>query len=325
MRLTVLASTMFVVLMAGALPVHAASARPQIQEGVRPMLMPHCDDGSNGGGIDPEDIAPAKHTPLKSLSSRTVSHGASLAIGTDRASIEAKFATNIEANFQRSPETLLSRLSDKEIAAIFRHYNQNKGLDGSPLMKTIASRVSAESLVRLRTIAGPAVVDNAVSSFAEVSVRANYTSQAVARPYVSKVTTMSGPAPTIDMTLEEIYLEFRTAPVGSVGPAAAVAETGMFAGVYVGASWESGTVVGTQINNIITEYDPSLGDAIGGTLAGIVDSSRAAVDDVSKGHFQSAIDELFGYPVTDANEGAADYDVASPMVEYYGDGGGCGM
>lgn len=320
MRRTMLTSTVLAVLMLGSMSTQATTA-PAAQSGIRPMLFPAC----GGGDDDPDpDLKHATRQAAR-LPAKTLAHGAAIAIGTDQASVEGKFAANIEANFERAPETLVNRLSDKELAAIFHYYGQKKALAGSPLMKTLASRASAQSLVRLRSITDAPTVDSAVSSFAEGSVKASYATETAARPYVAKVSPMTGPAPTLDMTLEEIYLEFRTAPVGSVGPAAAVAETGMYASVNVGIAWETGTAVGEQINNIIDKYDPSLGDAIGGTISNMVDGARAAGDDIMEGHFQSGIDELFGYPVTDANEGGADYDVAAPMVEYYDDGGSCGM
>lgn len=323
MRLSILSGALLAVLVAGALPV-ASATTTQARTGIQPMLLPVC--GGDDGGPDPDpDLKRRTLTATAAVVGRTLAPGAALALGTDRAAVEAKFAANIEANFQRAPETLLGRLSDKELAAIFRHYGEKKALEGSPLLKTLASRASAQSLTRLRTVTDAAAVDRSVAAFADSKVQASYATESTAHPYVSAIQPMQGPAPTIDMTLDEIYLEFRTAPVGSVGPAAAVAETGMYASVYVGAAWVTGTAVGTQINNIITTYDPSLSDTIGGTIAGMVDASRAAADDVTQGHYQSAIDELFGYPVTDANEGAADYDVAAPMVEYYGDGGSCGM
>lgn len=49
---------------------------------------------------------------------------------------------------------------------------------------------------------------------------------------------------------------------------------------------------------------------------------------MERGHYQSAYDALFGYPVTDYGGATvqfdADWNVAEPMQEYYDAGGGCG-
>jgi hypothetical protein len=64
------------------------------------------------------------------------------------------------------------------------------------------------------------------------------------------------------MTLYEIYLDYRTAPVGSVGPPAAIAETAPYAGGWLAASWGAGYAFGTEIHNLIEEFDPALDDVI---------------------------------------------------------------
>ena len=92
-------------------------------------------------------------------------------------------------------------------------------------------------------------------------------------------------APNIGQTISDIYLEFRTAPIGSLEPAAALAETAMYSAKYIGIAWWTGDQIGTQINNAINTYDPSLGDAIGGTVAGMVGAVQGAVrkDDKAPG------------------------------------------
>lgn len=79
------------------------------------------------------------------------------------------------------------------------------------------------------------------------------------------------------MTLEEIYLDFRTAPVGSLSPASAMSETALFASQRVLPAAAAGTAIGTGINYLIETYDPSLSDAIGGTIAGSIEAAQAAV------------------------------------------------
>lgn len=126
------------------------------------------------------------------------------------------------------------------------------------------------------------------------------------------------------MTLEDIYLEFRTAPVGGLSPASALSETLQFAGTRLSLSAATGWEIGTGINYLIETYDPSLGDAIGGTEAGMIDAARQAINEVQTGHYESAFDSLFGFPVTNSGDPFGDWGNSDPMMDYYGSGGGCG-
>lgn len=258
------------------------------------------------------------------------------ALGHDAASIDAKFASVIESNFSGADaEQRLNRLSDTELAAIAHHYQANAGTQNTPLLHTFAARLSDASLMRVGGAFGQAATAAAVQRYASAPVRASFLAKSSAIPALTPVDsansapgTTAGPAPTIDMTLEEIYLEYRTAPVGSLSPASAMAETAMFASQRVFWSATVGTAVGTGISALITKYDPSLGDSIGGTIGGTIEAAELAETEVERGHYQSAYDALFDYPVTDYTavnvQFDSDWNVAEPMDEYYDDGGGCG-
>jgi hypothetical protein len=120
-------------------------------------------------------------------------------------------------------------------------------------------------------------------------------------------------APTLDMTIPEIYLEFRTAPVGNVGPAAAIAETTMYVSKNVGFAATVGWAIGTGISNLIETYDPSLNDAIGGTVAGMVDAANQSWDEYKQGQYQASFDALFGSPVSNSGNPAGDFGEFSAM------------
>ena len=125
-------------------------------------------------------------------------------------------------------------------------------------------------------------------------------------------------APTLDMTLNEIYLEFRTAPIGSVGPTAAIAETTAYSGIWLTLAWKTGTGLGNELNGLINTYDPSLGDAIGGTVAGMVDATNQSWSELQQGQYQASFDALFGYPISNSGNPAGDFDEFQPMDFYWG-------
>jgi hypothetical protein len=104
----------------------------------------------------------------------------------------------------------------------------------------------------------------------------------------------AGPSVNIDMTLEEIYLEYRTAPFGSLSPAAALWETTAFAGKNVTIAAGAGYAIGTEIHNLIETYDPSLNDAIGGTLDIMLEHLMEAKTAAEQQQWIDAIKALFG-------------------------------
>jgi hypothetical protein len=67
----------------------------------------------------------------------------------------------------------------------------------------------------------------------------------------------------LDYTIEEIYLTFRTAPVGSLSVSASVYMTATVAGAYLITAWTTGHYIGSGINSLINTYAPDLGNAIG--------------------------------------------------------------
>jgi len=335
-----------------SVPAAIASTAPVT---VRPDLMPVCGEGDGGG--DPwEDLhtttAPRPLHLSASARQMMTTHAPTNAsvtvIGADEKGVDANFGDVMEANFAAaSTEQLISRLSDKELAAIARHYQRTRGMSDTPLLATFAKRLSDKALLRVAAAFDRKAVSAAVEKYSGSAVRASFTEHvSVVQPDLLPGGGEGGggggggstgggsggggaaAAPTTDMTLEEIYLDFRTAPVGSLSPASAMSETALFASQRVLPAAAAGTAIGTGINYLIETYDPSLSDAIGGTIAGSIGAAQAAVTEVERGHYQSAYDALFGYPVTDYGGATvqfdADWNVAEPMQEYYDAGGSCG-
>jgi hypothetical protein len=128
-------------------------------------------------------------------------------------------------------------------------------------------------------------------------------------------------APNTDMTPTEIYLEFRSSPVGGLGIASSLYEAGVYMAKALTAAGTFGYAVGTGINYLITNYDPPLEDAIGGTVSGMLEQAQQAATDIKAGKLEQAVDALFGTPI--AYENSADFDVNQDSVDYFEASGGC--
>jgi hypothetical protein len=77
----------------------------------------------------------------------------------------------------------------------------------------------------------------------------------------------------LNMTPYEIYLDFRTAPVGALAVNGALYETSTVLSSTLLPAYGTGYAIGTYVvGPLIETYSPSLYDAIGGTIAQIVEN-----------------------------------------------------
>lgn len=71
-------------------------------------------------------------------------------------------------------------------------------------------------------------------------------------------------------TLNEIYLDYRTSPVLNMTVGESLTATALYTLGAVYGAWKFGTAIGNGVSNLITNYDPSLSDTIGGTVANMI-------------------------------------------------------
>jgi hypothetical protein len=256
---------------------------------------------------------------------------ASLVIGRTPAEIDRNFIGVVTRNFESGGAAgRVARLSDHELSAIAEIVARGPGSERAGLLKVFATRMDAQSLLRVARAFGREPVTAAVNAYATPEVREDFDRMSVLdggeeggggdSPYPSP----SPPRPTIDMTLREIYLEYRTAPVGSLSPSASFAETAMFAGERLSKAGAAGAAIGTAIHYLIEEFAPELDDAIGGTIGAMLDNFWTASTQFEQGHYESAFDSLFGFPVTWSSYPSGDWDVSAPMLFYYQSASTCG-
>jgi hypothetical protein len=183
-----------------------------------------------------------------------------------------------------------------------------------PVLAILAENLNA---VTLNSLVGFNKTDlnNAVAEYAPPAVAAAYLSlQKVARHSLPA----AGPAPTVDMTISEIYLEFRTSPIGSLSVEGALFETASFIAMRALPIYAAASAAGTVVNSLLTDYFPNVADAIGGTLAGMVDAMSSAASLFSQGQAQAALNALFGTELAPTSPG--DLDICTPALYF---AGGC--
>lgn len=266
---------------------------------------------------------------------RAMSGAAAQVIGTTPEAIHRNFMKVVTDNLANAgTASRVARLSDKELAAIARHAAQGTPAARAGLLKLFATRLDARALVRVARAFGRAPTAAAVHAYADKSTREGF-DQGVAGLMAPDpdeggggggggTTSPAPPRPTIDMTLEEIYLEFRTAPLGGLSVEASLAETAMFVGRYLRSPAGWGVAAGTTIHFLIEEFDPGLDDDIGGTIDAMIENFWEAADEVQQGHFEAAFDSLFGFPVTSSSDPWGDWDISDPMMFYYQSTDTCG-
>lgn len=252
------------------------------------------------------------------------------ALGRTPEEIHSKFAANMENNFA-SPQAnrFVTRLSNKELQRIAYYYYASNAGRSPQLLKVFAQRLDSKSLVRIAGAFGYANVQTAIDSYAPATVQREFRAHVAAglvpiavASDTSRfaVTPMTGPAPNVDMTLEEIYLDFRTAPVGNLSVPGALSETLSFAGGRLIAAWGVGYAVGTGISQLIQAYDPSLDDAIGGTVdesIKILQNDALAINDAlssaTRATAEDTADGAFGNPVLESADPWGDWSVYQDM------------
>ncbi|RQP26257.1 hypothetical protein DZC73_04280 [Albitalea terrae] len=215
--------------------------------------------------------------------------------------IHKNFPQIIEQNFARlnstTSVTLVNNLTDKELASLARNYdNAVNDLGRAPrLHAVLAYRLDAPHLARLANYFGYAPIYAAIVTVApEKAVQfdslANRSAQAL-----GGTRTAQGLGQYLFFTPEEIYLDFRTMPVGSLGATGAAFETGVTLSNGVGAAFFVGWTGGSALGWVLQEYCPDTYDAIGGTVSNMLDRLKDANDDLKKGQIEKSVGDLFGF------------------------------
>lgn len=189
--------------------------------------------------------------------------------------VHGNFPAVINANFALpNVNTLFATLTDEELGDVTHLYALENKSSIAALAKIAAQHLSATNLVRFAAAAGPQVVGQAVSSYAPYAVQSAYFKAnplAPLRASLYKIQSMSphgvvpGANPGINMTIEEIYLEFRTSG-WALGAVDAAFATSMYVTANLGAAGTFGYGVGNGLLWVGDKLSPGFSEALAGFL-----------------------------------------------------------
>jgi len=213
--------------------------------------------------------------------------------------IHRNFPQIIEQNFARLDSArsaaLIDGLNTKELNSLARNYNNaiNDTGRAASLPAVLAYRLDAPRLARLADHFGYAPLYSAIIRVApEKAYQFDQLANRAVQPAMG-VRTAQGVGAYLFYSPEEIYLDFRTMPVGSLGAAGAVYETGALMGTAVSVSFAAGWATGTGLSWVMSEYTPSLWETLGGTLSEMVQRLQDANDDLKRGEVEKTFGDLF--------------------------------
>lgn len=163
--------------------------------------------------------------------------------GTNPQEIDERFAQVIERNLDDPAriEQVLSQLSDTEMSALATEYTRTTYGNTMVLDEIIASTATAATAQRFQAMEAQAI------------------SRATAQGLPAPLT----PTPNINMPLTDIYLEFRTAPIGSLSTTGALAETALFAGARLVPAFYASQILGNGVDALVSLFDPNFNNRVG--------------------------------------------------------------
>ncbi len=272
--------------------------------------------------------------------------------------IRSSFPQIIEQNFAlrgpRATAELVDGLSEQELADLATLYTNASAVAGGngQLLPMLARRLDDDRLVRICDHFGFGPTYAALNAIApqrtsRFAMRANKNAMepridrfrpkvtsslppdsTQSRPGVQRVAYVRTQLRYLHYTPYEIYLDFRTAPVGALSVSGALWEAATVLSRRLGGAYLSGYAIGTQVvEPLIRNYAPALYNQIGAGVAGAVDmlsrSWSGSVQD--QGSAQRTTAPMFGSsPLQMHYFGmGGDYGVSSSWGTAFSSGGGC--
>jgi hypothetical protein len=207
--------------------------------------------------------------------------------GNTTAEVNANFAKYMKANFSaKAIETGLLHKMTKQDLCLFRTLYASPSY---PSQKTAA--------------------DDLVMAYANATDKQRYwvacytypvgaaQRKAAHRQHTMATSGLVVANPTLDMTIEEVYLDFLTSDLTVT---AALTGATIYTATNVGLAWQAGYTVGTIISNLIETLDPDLDDDIGAAIAAAGDELAAAGDAELQATATGQVDDsIFPSPTDD--------------------------
>jgi hypothetical protein len=127
-------------------------------------------------------------------------------------------------------------------------------------------------------------------------------------------------------TPSEIYLDLRTAPVGSMNRLGALVETLSVINRAIVISWTAGQAIGTVANYLLENYAPDLYTTIGGTVSEIYNEYLNATTLVTQGNYIGGLCTIVGVPAVQnspMSRSDGDYGSTTSYTDYSSSGSAC--
>ena len=235
---------------------------------------------------------------------------------------------------------IVNGLTHRELTDLAQLY-VNSVADGGRrglLLQILSMRLDANALARLSRYFGydgtlSAIQEAAPSKALAFALAVGGGVVAGPVPGVSPMTTVGrtiqGVSPVaqyINWSPTEIYLDLRTAPLGSLTVAGALYETGSVLATSAGIAFGVGYTAGSAAAYLVQTYDPALWQTIGGTVATAVTNIQTAATEILQGQFEQAMGTLFGLNSTQRSGMSSyggDYDNSQSWCDFATYSGGC--
>jgi hypothetical protein len=215
-------------------------------------------------------------------------------IGRTPTEIDAKFSGNIDQAMRDKANFHVHNLNAEELGSLALLYRHSRG-NTDVVLRIMASNVDAEGLTRVAAAFGQEATIAAVKKYAKPSVALEFASLPMKRaitpsilksmPSLGQVSMSKGmyggrmvrvQVPNTGMTIYEIYLAYRSAPMGSLTMGAAITETGIFVAGDLVLAGTIGEAVGSAFKSWMDSTFPDVTPAIGDAIGNIVDHLASA-------------------------------------------------
>lgn len=234
------------------------------------------------------------------LASATTAHAAPVrelrpVFGTTPEEIHASFPINMDQNMRANGNFHVHNLRPVELANLAALYQDANHGSTASILQILAQNVDAEGLTRVAAAFGQAATEAAVKRYSKPDVALAFASsprKAVVPATITRAIPKRLPAkgtyggymlrvqttPNLDMSLYDIYLNYRTLPVGSLSVGASLVQTSVYSSFWLVGAWTAGYTVGTAVNSFLNNYFPDATIILGDTIGNLVDDIKNSID-----------------------------------------------
>lgn len=249
------------------------------------------------------------HAATKSFHRVVVPPYAITALGTTPAEINAKYPAIIEANLTAATlRAKFASLTDREMSDLALDYRKAKGSTLVLDQRVAASATVADKARWTKAKAGTLCLGRCFGSLAGMAVsQATYHVSAVG----------ATPSPTLDMTLRQVYTEFRTAGAG-LSVRTAAYETLSWVSMRASGAFGIGYGIGSAVYYVVDRFMPASYASMLDSIQHAVQVMATATTVLTQQNGAMLLAQLMGYQSLSGGRDAGDYKVAGAYCSALG-------